>query len=168
MVLEAEGDLVVDLEHDELCLRILEQHSDRRRHRREPEVSGLGPLDADAAALPVGVDRVRDDAVEAKRQGALPAAARTEEQQPLAALPAEREIAERREPPADVTEGEPGDLRECAGHTSRTRSRPRAYALSEPVAAIASPRSFAAMPAAAPAITRTPRSAIRSVGSSAK
>ncbi len=126
VILETERDLVVDLEHHELRLGILEHDADRRRERGQADAAGRFAIHADLAALPVGLDRVRDDAIEAERERALAAAARAQEQEPLAALPAEGEIADRGDPPPDVTEGEPRDLSECAGHTSRTRSRPRA------------------------------------------
>ena len=124
-VLEPERDLIVGLQHHELRLGILEQHADVPGQLRERRAARVTAADRQRAVLPVRVQRMRDQAVEAEREGALPGAARTEEEQTLALLPVEVEITERRSFPSDVPDGEAPCAREHA-QTSRTRSRPSA------------------------------------------
>ena len=124
-VLEPEGDLVVGLEHHELRLGILEEHADVPRELRELRAPRVAAADRQDAALPVRVERVWDQAVEAERERALPRAARTEQEQALALFPFEVEIVERRSFPSDVPDGKRLGPREHA-QTSRTRSRPSA------------------------------------------
>jgi len=61
--------------------------------------------DGEGAGLPVSVEGMRDDTVEAERERALPGAARTEEEEPLALLPFKIEVTKRRSLAPDVSDG---------------------------------------------------------------
>ncbi len=124
-VLEAEGDLVISLEHHQLRLGILEEDADGRREPRESRGPRVRAVDGDRAALPVRVDAVRDHPIEAERERALSRTARSEQEQTLALVPVEVEVTERRPLPTDVPDGERPDARERC-QTSRTFSRPNA------------------------------------------
>ena len=67
--------------------------------------------------LPVGLQAVGDDPVEAQSQGALPAPAGPQEEQALAGRPAQGEVAQGRGPAPDVAQGQPldGDVRRGQG-----------------------------------------------------
>src|SRR5262249_32063460 len=107
----------------ELRLGVLEQHADLTHEiaeRRRPRVAAA---DDHAAGLPVRVERVRDHAVKTEGERALPAPARSEQEEPLAITPFQVELAQRGCPPPDVSERERLDAGD-AHQTSRTRSRP--------------------------------------------
>ncbi len=112
MVLEPEGDLVVDLEHRQLRLGVLEEHANGARQLGEPGLTGIAAPDEEPAAVPVRVERVRDHAVEAQRERALAASRRTEEQEALALAPLQGQLAQRRRAPPDVTDGQRVGTRE--------------------------------------------------------
>ena len=113
-VLEAERDLVVGLEHDELRLGILEEHAHGPRELREARRARVATLDRDAPGLPVRFERMRDHAVEAERERALTRAARAKQQEALALAPLEVELAQRRSLASDVADGERLGARERA------------------------------------------------------
>ena len=108
-VLEGEGNLILDGQGAELAVGILKDEGD-----------GLGPgarrLPADGSpcqldgAFEAGRDRLRNDAVEAERQARLAAARGAEQQDALAGIDAEREVAQRRAGPEGMGEGQALDL----------------------------------------------------------
>jgi hypothetical protein len=76
-VLQAEGNFLLEREHAELSLRVLEDHAHTLRHVRHRRVTSIAPVDADAT-LQVTLDEVRDGAIQAQAKRAFAAPTRTE------------------------------------------------------------------------------------------
>jgi hypothetical protein len=108
-VLKAERDVVVHLPQHDLRVRVLEEVANTAC-----QVTGRGRRSRqatypDVASLPVDVDRVGHQSVQAERQRALPGTARPNHEQALARRHRKGDAVEAAPPPAEVADRQPID-----------------------------------------------------------
>jgi hypothetical protein len=118
-VLEAEGDVVLHPLHHELSIGVLEQQPDpaaKPGTSRIPVRGDIGAVEGEAPP-PLPGELMRNESREGKRKCALARTGRPDDEQELAGVEREGQVAERVDPGAGVAEAE-------AVGTDRDRARP--------------------------------------------
>ena len=121
-VLRAEGQLALDGGGDQLLAWVLQDGADKLGEVAQPHLGGRATIDRHPSSQIAAIG-MWDQAVDGPDQGRLAAAGGSSQEQHLAGLQAEGEIADRRFGAAPIAKGEGFDLEQWAGRHRLRRAR---------------------------------------------